>query len=147
MLEDDIYTFRIDAYTPETIPMARLAEYMAVIAEMFGEKSSVHFKELKLGSTKMLSRVEREAVPKVRQNITNARSGDGRPEAVKAYKKANDMLRDDNAAATLELLGSNVLDFPAGTHQGLPNLARSIRPSRRMATWCASAEKTKPLTP
>jgi hypothetical protein len=112
MIQEDIYTFRIDAYTPETIPMARLAEYMAVLAEMFGEKGSVHFKELKEGSTKLLTRVEREAAPKVRLNVSNARSGDGGPEAIKAYKQANKMLRDDNAEASLELLGSNILEFP-----------------------------------
>ncbi|WP_139350409.1 hypothetical protein [Rhodanobacter sp. B04] len=111
-MEDDIYTFRIDAYTPDTMPMARLAEYMAVIANMFGEQGSVHFKGIELGSTKLLSRVEREAAPKVRDNIHNAQSGDGKPEAVKAYKKANEMLREDNAAATLQRSGANVLDFP-----------------------------------
>jgi hypothetical protein len=112
MIEDDIYTFRIEAYTPETIPMARLAEYMAVLAEMFGEEASVHFKGLKEGSTQLLSRVEREAAPKVRLNVMNARSGDGRPEAAKAYRRANKMLREDNAVAHLELKESNILEFP-----------------------------------
>jgi len=112
MIEDDIYTFRIDAYTPETIPMARLAEYMAVLAEMFGEEAAVHFKGLKAGSTQLLSRVEREAAPKVRLNVMNARSGDGRPEAAKAYVRANKMLREDNAVAHLALHESNVLEFP-----------------------------------
>ena len=112
MIDDDIYTFRIDAYTPETIPMARLAEYMTVLAAMFGEKDSVHFKGLETGSTNLLSRVEREAAPKVRENINNASAGDGKPEAVKAYKQANDMLRKDNASAMLKRSGSNVLDFP-----------------------------------
>lgn len=112
MMGDDIYTFRIDAYTPDTIPMARLAEYMAVLAAMFGEKDSVHFKGIEPGSTKLLTRVEREAAPKVRDNINNARSGDGKPDAVKAYKQTNEMLRKDNAAASLERSGTNILDFP-----------------------------------
>jgi len=122
MIDDDIYTFKIDAYTPETIPMARLAEYMAVLAEMFGEKGSVHFKELQTGSVKLLSRVQREAAPKVRVNVSNARSGDGSPEAAKAYKKANKMLRDDNAAANLELQGSNILEFPGRKMLAPPRL-------------------------
>lgn len=111
MIEEDIYTFRIDAYTPDTIPMARLAAYMAELAAMFGEKDRVHFKGLKAGSTKLLSRVEREAAPKVRNNLANATSGD-EGEAAKSFKKLNEMLRDDNAEAKLVRGKSNILNFP-----------------------------------
>lgn len=111
MIEDDIYTFRIDAFTPDTIPMARLAAYMAELATMFGEKERVHFKGLEKGSTKLLSRVEREAAPKVRSNLQNAASGE-EGEGSKSVKNLNDMLRDDNAVATLVRGESNVLNFP-----------------------------------
>lgn len=111
MIEDDIYTFRIDAYTPETIPMARLAEYMSELAAMFGEKERVHFKELKTGSTKLLSRVEREAAPKVRTNLQNVSSGED-SEAARSFKKLNELLRNDNAEAKLTLGKSNILNFP-----------------------------------
>jgi hypothetical protein len=111
MIEDDIYTFRIDAYTPDTIPMARLAAYMAELAAMFGERDKVHFQGLKTGSTKLLSRVEREAVPKVRNNLTTAASGE-EGEAAKSFKRLNEMLRDDNAEAKLTLGKCNVLNFP-----------------------------------
>ena len=112
MIEDDIYTFRIDAYTPDTIPMARLAEYMGALANVFGEKSSVHFKGLANGSTKVVARVQREAAPKVRDNVSNAIAGDRQTDPAKAYKLVNVMLRDDNAAATLDRGDSNVLNFP-----------------------------------
>lgn len=111
MVEDDIYTFHIAAYTPDTIPMARLAEYMAALAAMFGEKGSVHFSGLKLGSTKVLSRVEREAAPKVRANLAGAATGDV-IEAACAFKRLNEMLRDDNADAELDCGDANVLHFP-----------------------------------
>lgn len=112
MVGDDVYTFSIDAYTPDTIPMARLAEYMAVLAVMFGERDSVHFSSLQPGSTRLLTRVQREAAPKVRENLVAASVGDGRPEAIKAFKAANEMLRKDNASATLALDDANILDFP-----------------------------------
>lgn len=101
MIDEDIYTFHIDAYSPETIPMSRLAEYMLALAEIFGEKGCVHFQGLKSGSTQILSRVQREAVPKVRENLMRAPTG-----------KLNDMLRNDNAEARLLRSDSNVLDFP-----------------------------------
>ena len=37
------YRFEIDAFTPDTIPMARLAQYLGDIARMMGQEASVHF--------------------------------------------------------------------------------------------------------
>ena len=61
------YRFKIDAYSPETIPMARLAEYMSDLAVLFGNRENVHFVQLEPGSTTLLQRIEYEAVPKVKR--------------------------------------------------------------------------------
>ena len=38
------YRFVIEeVYTPETLPMSRLAEYMAKVAALLGERPQVHF--------------------------------------------------------------------------------------------------------
>lgn len=116
--DDDLYAFRIDAYTPKTIPMARLAEYIAALSALFGEKQNVHYQGLSEGSTVVLSRVEREAVPKVRENLEKATSPEG-GEAAAAFLKLNELLRKDNADADLKLNGTNVLHFP-GKHQLRP---------------------------
>ena len=71
------YRFRIDAYSPETMPMARLAEYMAELALLLGEPSAVHFKRLARGSTVLVNSVDREAAPKVRQRAASAVYADG----------------------------------------------------------------------
>ena len=39
MLGDEVYELHIDALTPETISMARLAEYMADFAELLAIRS------------------------------------------------------------------------------------------------------------
>jgi hypothetical protein len=36
------YRFKIGAYTPQTMPMARLAEYMAELAVLLGEPSPIN---------------------------------------------------------------------------------------------------------
>lgn len=112
MSDDSIYKFHIAAYTPDTIPMARLAEYMVQLATLFGEKDNVHFVGLQPGSTNVLSRVEYEAIPKVRENLASAQTGDGNLDVLGAYKAVNEMLRKDNADAQLFLGSSNVLTFP-----------------------------------
>lgn len=37
-----IYRFKIDAYSPDTMPMARLAQYMGELAVLLGEREAVH---------------------------------------------------------------------------------------------------------
>jgi hypothetical protein len=89
------YQFRIDAYSPATIPMARLAQYMAELAVLFGERDSVHFRGLTKGSTILNARIDREAVPKVRDRVMAVRAGAGDP--MRAFHALNKLLRADNA--------------------------------------------------
>ena len=35
--------FYVDAYSPETIPMAKLAEYMSDFAALLGRENAAHF--------------------------------------------------------------------------------------------------------
>ncbi|WP_420966850.1 hypothetical protein [Bradyrhizobium sp. B120] len=96
------FEFFIDAYSPSTIPMARLAEYMAQLATMLGEESSVHFVKLKRGSTRLVHRVQREAVPKVRERAAAVRRGDAPRDALRAYDTVNRMLREDDGCGALK---------------------------------------------
>ncbi len=61
MKDTDEYRFVIDAYSPETLPMSRLAEYMTDLARLFGTAERVHFVRLEAGSTVLVQRVEPEA--------------------------------------------------------------------------------------
>jgi hypothetical protein len=108
------YRFKIDAYTPDTIPMARLAEYMAQLAEILGEKASVHFKKLVAGSTVVVSRIQREAVPKVTARAAAVRRGDAPRDALRAYRTVNKMLRDDDGVGSFASAASNrpLIRFP-----------------------------------
>lgn len=105
--------FKIDAYTPETIPMERLAEYMADLAVLLGETHSVHFRRLETGSIALFHVVDREAVPKVEDRLSRVRRGDAPREALDAYTSINRRLSDDNAAAVLaEFEGAEIIEFP-----------------------------------
>jgi hypothetical protein len=95
------YQFRIDAYSPATIPMARLAQYMAELAVLFGERESVHFRGLTKGSTILNARIDREAVPKVRDRVIAVRAGDGSGDPMRAFHASNKLLRADNAVGVL----------------------------------------------
>jgi hypothetical protein len=90
------FEFWIDAFTPKTIPMARLAEYMGELATMLGEQASVHFVKLKPGSTRIVHRINTEAVPKVHERAREIKRGEAPRDALRAYENVNKMLRDDN---------------------------------------------------
>lgn len=130
MLDDDRYVFRIDAFTPETIPMARLASYMAELAAMLGEEDNVHFEKVTKGSAKLAVKVERPAVTKVRDNVNEARMG-VRGTRGDCFRKLNEMLRSDNAGGTLKLNNSNILVFPGRKEQRPPKLGPFSQPFSR----------------
>jgi hypothetical protein len=106
------FRFKIDAYSPEKIPMLRLAEYMEQLAHIMGETAQVHFDRIAHGSTVIVSKIEREAVPKVRARVSQIRSGNGPSEAQRAYDAVNRLLRWDDAVGDLRGGGAVILPFP-----------------------------------
>ena len=75
------YRFHIDAFTPASLPMAHLAEYMAALAAFLGQRERVHFLRLEGGSTVLVQEIEVEAAPKVRERLEGVRRGDGPADA------------------------------------------------------------------
>lgn len=116
MADTEEFRLKIEAYTPETMPMERLAEYLAELAKMLGESASVHFVKLETGSTSLVHNIEREAIPKVKERTSAIRRGIGPRDAVRAYKKINRMLRDDNGSAVWNRhLSGQVITSPSIT--------------------------------
>jgi hypothetical protein len=114
MTDADEFRLKIEAYTPETMPMERLAAYLSELAEMLGEGKSVHFVRLEPGSTSIIHKIEREAVPKVKARTNSLRRGIGPRDSVRAYRKINKMLREDNGSAVWkdEKTAADIIIFP-----------------------------------
>lgn len=112
------YTLHIDAYTPETIPMARLAQYMQNLAVLLGHESAVHFESLKPGSTRLVTRIDHENVPKVASQLDQIRRGEGSPEARAAQSEIDRLLAEDNATGRIyagDDESAEVIAFPGVT--------------------------------
>ena len=113
MSSGEEYRFKIDAFTPDTLPMARLAEYMADFAKMLGEPESVHFDRIENGSATLVSVVDDTAVPKVRERFNGIRAGDGPADAMQAYRETNRRLKNDNCVGILTENGvADIILFP-----------------------------------
>jgi hypothetical protein len=107
------YRLRIDAFTPATLPMKRLAEYMAEFARLLGEPERVHFVRVDESSAVLVSRVDTQASTKVAKRLLEVRSGVGDLEGIKAEKKIDAMLATDEAVGQLlDESGAEVIPFP-----------------------------------
>jgi hypothetical protein len=119
MATGEEFRFKIDAFTRETIPLERLAEYLGELAVLFGENKAVHFVRLDAGSVVPVIKVEHEAAPKVRERIQAVAWGSGPGEALRAYRNINRKLRDDNAVGTVhEEAGTEIIRFPGREEDG-----------------------------
>jgi hypothetical protein len=112
---EETYELHIDAFTPDTIPMARLADYMASFAELLGHKEHVHFGKLKTGSLSIAVRVDDVAQPKVDKRIDEVRYGKGPQAALKALKDIDDKLAEDNAVGRIVHGKAKLIEFPGRT--------------------------------
>lgn len=120
------FTLKIDAFSPETLPMARLAEYMAALADLIGFKDSTHFIKLERGSARLVHAVETHDAPKVELRLHAAASNDN-SDVKKAMATLDDLLAADNA--TGELLnesGKLIIPF-AGRNRPKPLIFPSFR--------------------
>lgn len=110
------YRFHIHGYTPETIPMKRLAEYMSDLANLLGHPHSVHFIRIDPGSLAVVHRVEVEDKPKVSERLhAVATDPDNAPhDAMAAYHAINTRLESDNARAEI-FADDNLIEFPGRT--------------------------------
>lgn len=113
------YKFKIEAYTPDTLPMARCASYLAELANILGEEHSVHFIKVAPGSTQLVHKIDREAVPKIKESIVAVSKGEGTMVAMRAFRQINKMLREDNGTAVLAKGKAKILRFPGKEEEKL----------------------------
>jgi len=110
------YRLKIDIFTPQTLPMQRLASYMAEFAKLLGEPERVHFLDIEKGSAVLVASIEEPALPKVDARINDLRKGIGDPEARKAEKRLDDLLAEDGAVGQLlDHHGAQIIEFPGRT--------------------------------
>ncbi len=115
MRDKDVYELYIDAFTPETIPMARLAAYLASFAELLGHPEHVHFGRLKSGSVGVAAIVDEIAQRKVEKRMEEVRYGVGSQPARRALKSIDDQLAEDNAIGRICRGKAKLIEFPGRT--------------------------------
>jgi hypothetical protein len=106
------YRYIIDAFTPDTLPMARLADYMREVAALLGEPERVHFDRMERGSAVLVSKIEPVARPRVWSRVHGLLDGTAGEDVRQAFRKLDVMLAEDNAVGELTGGYGQVIDFP-----------------------------------
>lgn len=97
-------TFRIDALTPDTVSMKRLAEYLAVLSKLFGQEESIRFKKQRKGSLCVDMSIPQDVSTQILQRIH--KSATTASDHHKHFKQLNEMLRIDHSVGTIKAKGS-----------------------------------------
>ena len=105
------YRYVIDAFTPDTLPMARLAEYMRELALLLGEPERVHFERIDRGSAVLISRIDPPAVRTVHERVSGLKDGTAPEDVRKAFRQLDAMLANDNAVGRLTGPLAEPIDF------------------------------------
>ena len=107
-------TFKIDGFTPATLPSVRLAQYLLDLNALFGSADKVHFNKLGKGSAQIIQWAEEKALPLIRQRVVAAKldKANRPPEITAAYERLNTKLMEDNSVGNLRIGREKVLEFP-----------------------------------
>lgn len=113
MLFGPEFRWVLKGHTPETLPMARLAEYMQEVARLLGEPRSVFCLRIEKSSVAAVCKAATPEVGgKVSARVDAVRIGKSTIEARNAYNKINEMLCEDNATAFLKKNSAIIIKFP-----------------------------------
>ena len=106
------FSLVIDAFTPATLPMARLAEYLREFAALLGSEGSVHFEGVSHGSAVLASRSEPTASRKIRNRLDDVLLHRAPKSAMRAYANIDNLLADDNAIGQVRQGPAQIIEFP-----------------------------------
>ncbi len=107
-----LYEFVMDRWTPSTIPMRRLVQYLEKLSALSGAPDGVHFIKIRSGSAKPSFSVDEYAAADVFSRFVAANDG-SLAEAVAIRHQINKMLIEDHCVGTLKVVdGPKVIDFP-----------------------------------
>jgi hypothetical protein len=107
------YLFRMDRWTPASLPAKRMAEYMTKLASLFGSPDGVHFSKVRSGSHRQLFEVDPACAPLVRDRLHAANDPQASQDLANIRRDINKMLLEDGQVGYVKAEpGPKILEFP-----------------------------------
>lgn len=103
----------LEGRSPDQIPMARLAEYMQQLATMLGDTENVHFARVEKGSTRLVALLNPgHPAQRVQARVYAVRERRAPADAMRAFRRINDMVGEDRGHARVTFGAGAILRFP-----------------------------------
>jgi hypothetical protein len=113
MEEYDELDFVIPAYTPDTMPLDRLLQYLREIGEVVGAPHDMHLVRIESSSTKPVFKMPLPMANEARERASRLQRGEGTIRQQRAYQRIRQMVRSDGGKpAILKDRSGVILDFP-----------------------------------
>lgn len=113
------YRLKIDGFTPITIPMCKLAEYLSDLSELLGSEEHLHLLSVIDGSAEPAVWVQRSVTTKVERRLLSLKSGTATASVNKAFEKLDARLRCDNTFGKLYgKTSGTIIEFPGSRRPG-----------------------------
>jgi hypothetical protein len=117
MADFEELSFVIPGYSPETIPLTRLIEYLQQMAVVLGDPENLHLVAIKEGSVSPVLHAPKAVALEARDRAGRIQRGDGTRKQVDAYNRIRRMVRRDardaGKPALLKSADKVVLEIPA----------------------------------
>ena len=105
--------FVIPAYTPETMPLDRLLQYLQQIADVVGVAGDMHLIRIEPSSTKPVFKMPVPMAIRARERAAAVRNGGGTQAQRYAFNRIRQMVKKDGGKpASLKDRTGVILDFP-----------------------------------
>ncbi|AZB54471.1 hypothetical protein EBL89_03705 [Cereibacter sphaeroides] len=115
MISRDQLVWMIKGASPDTVPMARLAEYMKQLSALLGQHDDIRFVRIEKGSLRVVTKAARAGFAgQVTRRVSGLTRAQGPQEALRAYARLNEMVAEDGGTARL-IRGSAVILHFSGT--------------------------------
>lgn len=95
------FRFKIDAISPDRLPLDRLAAYLADLATMLGEPAALHLVQVERGSTIGVLKADGPTERRVINRVRELKVGTAPQDALQAYERVNAKLGEDRTSASL----------------------------------------------
>lgn len=112
MADFERFEFSVPGYTPETMPLDRLIEYLNQLMTILGNPSDLHLVDIETGSTRPVLLARHDIARKVRGRAREVWSGGGPARAQMAFKRVRRMVAEDGGKpAVLFSKKQTILEF------------------------------------
>lgn len=112
MADFERFEFTVPGYTPETMPLDRLIEYLNELAVILGSPSDLHLVQINRSSTKPVLLARHEVAHKVRARAREVWAGGGPPRSQAAFRRIRRLVAEDGGKpAVLATKSEKIIEF------------------------------------